>query len=850
MDIHLNEQPDISQLKPLQYSMLINKDKANKSTVLDLKKLVEEFRLDIKSNYEPKQLPAFISKTYYEIQNLNKVDKSDFSYNYPPEGPIETDFMCLYCKKVGPSYHDTYCKRPFKSSLVLDKPSSRFPGAEKSTPYDLLVKKAGQKKVVSKHIRSEKFTDSVQIKYENVWEQNTEIRISRNGTINIISAAIGDTTLDTFIVSRINETSAVKTPPFKINPSQSYRYLVGAQFNLFPEELNKDFIINLNTINNNLWKLPLFKSTNNGKPVFTISDGTFYYVSDYNYNSGEQYSRSNKLTNPFIQFHLIGPGLPNIKIHVQIYVRGSVQLKASYVDANDRSVPLDYFVLEDTYTFLKELFDALIVYSHESEYDIIESEIKSQKKFEDVPNMVPGNYGLPTEKAIKKPKMCHNRGKAGGHDLRPVPYSFSGVCPEPGYYVAPRGIKRPDGKYEPCCYKIKKDGQDSKKRINQMLINGYPDLMAATYGESVPFHGTAARNFKDSDSAVFIPGTKIIENRGFPGLKSLSKEQLISCIRDRGQIRKPSVFDLIKLSTKLPPMNFEKIKTLSSMEIFTKENFMVTPVNNETIRVKLYFDANGKSYFINMFGDISESKISPIPELGQTIIDGYLYPFPEQFTFYPFDITLYLKKEISGLDFFKERFAYLNEAIQTINLAKKKLSVELTFDLNIISGSRNYLESLPDITGLLFIPYTGKNLRIWNDVQQSFTIDLDISFIADNRWKILDRGGIKIKNDLYKKGDNTIIELPIKFTKFLKGTTPTVLFKINLNKITLKVVEKNPFLPIEQIEGPVSSYDEINAILESIKNPITRETFTNPNGFELNGKVYTFQGIGKPLKAS
>ena len=75
------------------------------------------------------------------------------------------------------------------------------------------------------------------------------------------------------------------------------------------------------------------------------------------------------------------------------------------------------------------------------------------------------------------------------------------------------------------------------------------------------------------------------------------------------------------------------------------------------------------------------------------------------------------------------------------------------------------------------------------------------------------------------------------------------MFKININKITLKVVEKNPFLPIEQIDGPVSSYEEINAILESIKNPISRETFTNPNNvFELNGKVYTFQGIGKPLK--
>jgi len=851
MDVHLNEEPIISQLKPLQYSMLINKDKENKSTVLDLKKLIEEFRLDINSNYEPKQLPAFVSKTYYEIQNLNKIDKSDFSYNYPPEGPIENDFKCLYCKKVGPDYHDIYCKRPFKSSLVLDNPSSRFPGAEKSTPYDLLVKKAGQKKVVSKHIRSEKFTDSVQIKYKNTKEQNAEIRISRNGTINIISAAIGDNTLDTFIVSRINETNAVKTPPFKMNPSQSYRYLIGAQFNLFPEEMNKDFLINLNTINNNLWKLPLFKSINNGKTIFIISDGTFYYVTDYNYNSGEQYSRSNKLTNPFIQFHLIEPARPNIKIHVQVYIRGSIQLKASYVDANDRSVQLDYFVLEDVYGFLSKLFEALIIYSHESEYNIIETEIKSQKKFEDVPNMVPRNYGLPTEKPIKKPKMCHNRGKAGGHDLRPVPYSFNGVCPEQGYYVAPRGIKRPDGKFEPCCYKIKKDGQDSKKRINEMLINGYPDLAAETYSESIPFHGTVERNFKDSDSAVFIPGTKIIENRAFPGLKNLSKQQLISCIKERGLIRKPNVFDL-PISTKLPSMNFEKIKTLSSLEIFTKENFMVTPVNNETIRVKLYFDSSGKSYFINTFGDVSESGISILPELEQTTIDGYLYPFPEQFTFYPFDITVYIEKDISSLDFFKptnSRFFYLNEAINTIKLAKKKLNVELTFDLNIISGSRNYLESLPDITSLLFIPYTGKNLRIWNDIKQTFTVDLDISFISDNRWKILDRGGIKIKNDLYKKGDNTIIELPVKFTKFLKGTTSTVLFKININKITLKVVEKNPFLPIEQIDGPVSSYEEINAILESIKNPISRETFTNPNNvFELNGKVYTFQGIGKPLK--
>lgn len=43
MDVHLNEEPSISQLKPLQYSMLINKDKENKSTVLDLKNSLKNF---------------------------------------------------------------------------------------------------------------------------------------------------------------------------------------------------------------------------------------------------------------------------------------------------------------------------------------------------------------------------------------------------------------------------------------------------------------------------------------------------------------------------------------------------------------------------------------------------------------------------------------------------------------------------------------------------------------------------------------------------------------------------------------------------------------------------------------
>ena len=55
----------------------------------------------------------------------------------------------------------------------------------------------------------------------------------------------------------------------------------------------------------------------------------------------------------------------------------------------------------------------------------------------------------------KQPQKCHNRtGTVGSGEVRPVPYSFYGVCPMPGYRVI--GLKRDDGLYEPCCKKLNK----------------------------------------------------------------------------------------------------------------------------------------------------------------------------------------------------------------------------------------------------------------------------------------------------------------------------------------------------------------------------------------------------------
>jgi hypothetical protein len=144
---------------------------------------------------------------------------------------------------------------------------------------------------------------------------------------------------------------------------------------------------------------------------------------------------------------------------------------------------------------------------------------------------------IPGKKVIK-PQVCNTKGK-----ITPVPYSFGGKCNTPGYSPSDEGIsysKSKDTKvnrldwYGPCCYKvtgksagkakfdstslpdtfvksdlstsqlISKSGDKSKrKEFIKRLINGYKP-------EGI-----------DNKAANYIPGTTIIEKRGYKGLKEL-----------------------------------------------------------------------------------------------------------------------------------------------------------------------------------------------------------------------------------------------------------------------------------------------------------------------------------------
>ena len=814
----LNEIPEISPLDLGFYSMSINPNKKSKITILNLEKLVNDFPLT-------QVLPGFISKSYFQVQKDET--KVDFSYSFPPKGPIEPGFTCMYCEQNGPNYHTINCYRPFNSSLVLSEEIPRFPGAVEGTSYDLIVKKRGQKKVASKRARSKIFTDNLELIYE--YPDNTKciIRISKNGSININYAEFNDNVLPGLLIKTINKVpDAIVQKPYTL--IFSYKFMITGQFNIFPHRFNEQLIVNLNSLNTNL-NIPIFKKKIGGKNVFMLNKN-YYLITKYIYNSGEIVSRSNKITNPFILFTLVHPSQLLIKFTIMIYLRGSVQIKASYTDKEQHTDELE---LNTVYNFLRRLLSSILVYSIESNYQIIMEDSKTPKKSK-IKNTIDG----------KQPHMCHNRPgtKAGSGDFRPIPYSFSGVCPMENYYNIPGGIKRPDGKFEPCCASYNKDGKPgSREDYRNILYNGYQVVQP------------------DNLSYVYNPGTKIIEKRGFPGLKDLTKKQIIDFMDDNGYFnvdifKTTEIYNLFKeevLGELFSYINYKKIPlTYFTFPQIAQNKYMVTPINNDTIFVKLFFNKTGNGFFINNFNDVSEADTDE-PSLANTLIEGYLYPF-EKWIFYPTDIVYHKGVNIYQLEFYNNsknnRYYFLKSVTEYL---KNKIPIELNYDLNIINGSKYYL-TLEDTSSLLFMPLDVGNIFLWSDTlhDANTTIALNVQFLNTNRW-VISIGSQKIPKTLLQQGPNNDIEIPKLFSNRYLNGSGIVLFKINLKRTDHKIDQRKPFTPLSVLDRQINTYTEVIILIESINNPIPSTTFTeltSPPGFVLDHFVYYFDGIGKKLR--
>jgi hypothetical protein len=840
-------------LKFLTYSTIINNvdytdtlKKKSDFNYINLDKLANDFPLDFE--YEPPDYipygthPGFISKNYYK-------SSPELGYNYPPKGPIPDSFVCIYCKKTGPEYHSITCKRPFESSLVLtDRGTSKYPGISKGTAYLLIAKKTGQKKVITDSIRSEKFTNAVELIYESENFSQTIVRIFRNGVINIGSAT--DPDFPRKVVDKINKCDALtaENPDrrYVIHPELSYKYLILAQFNV----CNSQSRLDLRSFDNFLRE---YKKVYGGKNVLMSESGS-YPIEKYVFNSGEIESRNSKPTNPYIKFDMI---LETTKVNVMVYNKGAVQLRASNIKGHKGDI--DNGSIKEIYSFLREIFEAVIRDSTEAGYPVVIPDTVKIKKI-----------GIDNTIDSKEPQKCQNR---AGYEVRPVPYSFYGKCPLPGYYVPPRGVRRNDGKYEPCCFKINKTGKDSRERLYDILINGYPDKDSIKYAESIPD--------PDNLTSVYKPGTKILESRRRVGLKDLSSDHLIQCIQDSGYIEEKNVFnskknqeyiDLKKsvldeysllTGTRAVLKQSPLILTEETFGNFTSKMFMVAPIPSGTINALLYFNSRGESYFLNINQDISESGLPSIPQLGDTIIEGFLSPYKEpDFIFYITDLLFYNKINVMGSPFYnqtnKDRFTGLTHCLGVINRSNTGgLQVELNYDLDLVNGSKYYLTNL-DVSGLLFVGYsskwsssTNKNLMMWTNVDVNYLfigLDVEKDPTKKNRW-FVSLDGRKIPQDLLPQIDSSV-EVPIKFTddnKIKNGDH--ILFKVLLNQVTGKIGIKKPLAPVEKLDVKVNDYSDVINLLRSIQTPIQKESFLFEGGFKVGSKVYTSVSIDRPLTA-
>jgi len=755
----INQNPKISAFVPLTYSRILN------GTSLELKNLVENFKLDIDIDKEGNPgytktptLPAFISKSYDQT-------KPEFVYNYPPLS-IPKYFECVICEEVGPHSHDINCTKPFESSLYLtDEGSVKF-NKPVGTSYKIIVKKRGQKKVVSLNAKSQRYPNSLILKYENENKSFTNIQLSKNGTINIKSANFKNKSVESDLLEKIHETGV------EYIISDNYTYMMFSQFNLYPKEYQEHVFINLDAIHLNLWETPLFKRKIGSKKYFAIGK-TKYEVNKYRYNSGDITTKSNKQSNPFIQFDII---IEPFKVGVLMYKRGAVQMRLVY-NSESKNIrmenPLNINDLKNVYTFLKELFEILIVNSSETNFPIIANEIEKEKK--GILNMVDGG----------QPKLCHNR---KGRELQPVPYSFKGVCPMENYYVRPNGIKRPDGLYEPCCYKIKKSGPDSLKAIQERYIHGF--------SEGIPD--------PDTLSAVYIPGTKTVESRQFKGLNDFTKEQLLDLLEHFGYIGKQSTFKKTSKST----IAFEQFSYSNVLP--SKSLFVSIPIN--TMRVFLIFEQKGESFFINTFSETAESGLNSIPQLSGTIMDGF-YDFEEE-VFYPFDVVQYKGKDVTKTEY-KKRFEFLMYSNDIINQISGSLTISTNFDDDL----ENYDEKN---TFLLFIPlnshYTpgkiNKNVSI-NIIQNPY-ISLNVEHFRGNRWKVNFEGKSIIETLLPQHEKS--IEIPVVFTnKNEINDDDIVLFQINTNK-NGRINYNKPLIPIEKLENHTIDHNDLINILEFLQS--------------------------------
>ena len=556
--------------------------------IIDLDEFVQNFKIDYKFDkanntiiYSSK-FPAFTKINYNKRIKITDDFVDTSTYNYPPIGPIEPFCYCFYCQNTSPSYHFEECKEPSTKSLYItidglfkyiiyksdydgkyndlkQKINNStltqidlnnillLPGQIEITDNTLKLtddnkniitnilyldvkKKRGPSKI-EYDTSTTKFSNNLFITYEIDEERKTNIRISKNGLINIINLPQTKSEKDVFYTSLIQ-----KIPPESINIEQfnelasehtsktytkyeiinniSYIHSINAQFNLWEikEEFEIDFQLLSNIISpfnsDGLIIAGQFTRIENlsGKQIIILNDSI--KIINWEYSLGKE-TKVQTITRQEIKCIIIP--VDGIKITLTIHKYGTFQMSMSYCNMNDlkqnicssltKSIldPKYFEIIKNNFVLVFRSVPSLINKTYKS----LGQETKMIKNtVEALPELRTYDFINSKRKSTEVCRLKTSDPKYPNLEQRPYPYSWKGKCPETRQLIELPGVpgQAKDSSnifYYPCCSMKNKKNETILK---DYLIDGFPKDQE----EAIKYGITS--NY-DSTSGILIPGS-------------------------------------------------------------------------------------------------------------------------------------------------------------------------------------------------------------------------------------------------------------------------------------------------------------------------------------------------------
>jgi len=452
------------------------------------------------------------------------------NYNRPGIGPIQSGLYCNKCSQLGPESHTEGCPNPTETSLYLTfsgfhelvmkapNPPMEFlelktsiinkkltqeifdskiilnkgiqvqngtidfskiaPGRPSRIPFYKFIVKRGRTKLARKTITTE-FLNSVMIYYSS-GGVNTSIRVTKNGTINLINIPQDPIRLSELIkklIERIFNTKSVDLQKFIEltsldsyqmihDVSVSYVHSINAQFELIDvKKLEIDFE-NLNSLiapvgpdGITATRFTQIETLRTGTKIIKLGE---LKIIEWSYVIGK-ISRSDTPTKEYIKFVVIPA--PGVKMTGIINRFGSVVLSLSICKddieiCGDGTTPLSLDLIIPTQNTFVTLF-------RENRQLFFKKSLKNIGLKE-----IPTIDGYVGEGRQNRARYMQD-GTKYEEFMYPTPYSWKGRCSDPNYLILdPIGKKDPKtGLYYPYCTKAT---ESLRKQMEMYLKLGFP----------------------------------------------------------------------------------------------------------------------------------------------------------------------------------------------------------------------------------------------------------------------------------------------------------------------------------------------------------------------------------------